>query len=102
MVRLQNIGGTCRVVGQCTASLRNVDVLVLSRSVGETIRIGPDVYVTVVRISPYSVRIGIEAPQETSVIRGELLPDRTAEGEAHPLPSQSLPPQPLPTELPDL
>ena len=47
-------------------------MLVLSRSVGEAIRIGPDVYVTVVRISPNSVRIGIEAPQPTSIVRGEL------------------------------
>lgn len=47
-------------------------MLVLSRSVGEAIRIGPDVYVTVVRISPNSVRIGIEAPHPTSIVRGEL------------------------------
>lgn len=58
-----------------TASIRNADVLVLTRSVGEAIRIGPDVYVTVVRISPNSVRIGIEAPQQTSIVRRELAPD---------------------------
>lgn len=53
----------------------NVDVLVLSRSVGETIRIGPDIYVTVVKVTPYSIRLGIEAPQQTSIMRGELLDD---------------------------
>lgn len=63
---------TTPVVRRRTASIRNADVLVLSRSVGEAIRIGPDVYVTVVRISPNSVRIGIEAPQPTSIVRGEL------------------------------
>ena len=48
-------------------------MLVLTRSVGEAIQVGPDVYVTVVKISPNSVRIGIEAPQDTSIARGELL-----------------------------
>ncbi len=50
-------------------------MLVLTRSVGEAIQIGPDVYVTVVRISPNSVRIGIEAPHDTSIARGELVAD---------------------------
>lgn len=49
-------------------------MLVLSRSVGETIQIGPDIYVTVVKITPHSIRLGIEAPQHASIIRGELAP----------------------------
>ncbi len=48
-------------------------MLVLSRRVGERIYIGDDVSVTVVRISPTEVRIGIEAPLSTPIVRKELL-----------------------------
>ena len=47
-------------------------MLVLSRKVGERIRIGDEVTVTVVRISGGGVRLGIEAPAELSIIREEL------------------------------
>ncbi len=47
-------------------------MLVLSRKVGERILIGDHVTVTVVRITGGGVRLGIEAPAETSVIREEL------------------------------
>lgn len=47
-------------------------MLVLSRKPGEKIRIGDDVAVTVVRIGPNTVRIGIEAPREMSILREEL------------------------------
>lgn len=48
-------------------------MLVLSRRVGERIRVGDDVVVTVVRVSGGAVRIGIEAPRELSVLREELV-----------------------------
>lgn len=47
-------------------------MLVLSRKVGERIRIGDAVTVTVVRVSGGGVRLGIEAPPELPVIREEL------------------------------
>ncbi len=47
-------------------------MLVLSRKMGEKICIGDNVSVTIVRIGPNSVRIGIEAPRETSILRAEL------------------------------
>ena len=47
-------------------------MLVLSRKVGERIRIGDEVTVTVVRITGGGVRLGIEAPAELSIIREEL------------------------------
>jgi carbon storage regulator len=47
-------------------------MLVLTRKTGERIRIG-DAWVTVVRITPNSVRIGIEAPPEIGIARAELL-----------------------------
>jgi carbon storage regulator len=48
-------------------------VLVLSRKEQESIRIGPDVVVTVVQIKGDKVRIGIQAPDEVPVFRQELL-----------------------------
>ena len=47
-------------------------MLVLSRKVGERIWIGDSISVTVVRITGGGVRIGIEAPNELSVVREEL------------------------------
>ena len=47
-------------------------MLVLSRKVGERIRIGDKIAVTVVKIGHGGVRIGIEAPPELAVVREEL------------------------------
>lgn len=47
-------------------------MLVLSRKAGERILIGDDVVVTLVRIGPNSVRVGIEAPREMNIVREEL------------------------------
>lgn len=47
-------------------------MLVLSRKAGERILIGDDVAITVVRIGPNSVRIGIEAPKTMNIVREEL------------------------------
>ena len=47
-------------------------MLVLSRKVGERILIGPDIAVTVGRVTGGGVRLGIEAPPELPVVREEL------------------------------
>ncbi|WP_397570614.1 carbon storage regulator [Schlesneria sp. T3-172] len=47
-------------------------MLVLSRKPSEKIHIGPDITITVVRIGPNTVRLGIDAPREMNVRRGEL------------------------------
>lgn len=47
-------------------------MLVLTRKVGERILIGEDVAVTVVRVSQGTVRLGIEAPPATPIVREEL------------------------------
>jgi carbon storage regulator len=47
-------------------------VLVLSRHKDERIVIGDDVVITVVEIRGDKVRLGIEAPKETSVHRQEV------------------------------
>ena len=48
-------------------------MLVLSRKIGEQILIGDSVVVTVVRIGPQEVRIGVEAPSEVEIVRTELV-----------------------------
>jgi carbon storage regulator len=48
-------------------------MLVLTRKVNERIQIGQDVTITIVRIGPMSVRVGIDAPPHTEILRGELI-----------------------------
>ena len=47
-------------------------MLVLSRKLNQEIMIGENVKVTVLKIKGNTVRLGIEAPREVRVIRGEL------------------------------
>lgn len=48
-------------------------MLVLTRRYGEGIVIGRDIFITVIRVSPKTVKLGIEAPIATVVTRRELL-----------------------------
>ena len=48
-------------------------MLVLSRKLGQSFRLGPDVRVTIVKIDRNSVRIGIEAPGEVPIQREEIV-----------------------------
>lgn len=47
-------------------------MLVLSRKVGETIWIGEDVEIVVTEVKGDQVKLGIKAPRNIDVIRGEL------------------------------
>ena len=47
-------------------------MLVLSRKAGERILIGDDIAITIVRIGPNSVRVGIEAPKSMNIVSQEL------------------------------
>lgn len=47
-------------------------MLVLTRKKSETIRIGDEIIIKVVRTSTGSVKLGIEAPSSIPVVRGEL------------------------------
>lgn len=48
-------------------------MLVLSRKTMETILIGDDIKVQIVRIGQNSVRVGIEAPSHLNIVREELV-----------------------------
>jgi carbon storage regulator len=48
-------------------------MLVLSRKLGQSFHIGPEVRVTIVKIDRNSIRIGIEAPDDVSVQREEIV-----------------------------
>lgn len=47
-------------------------MLVLSRKPGESIHIGDDVTVTVLKTSGGTVRLGFEAPDDVRILRSEL------------------------------
>lgn len=59
-------------------------MLVLSRHAEESITIGDNITVTVLRIGPNTVKLGIEAPKSVLVMRSEVpvMEDRT---EGHPM-----------------
>jgi carbon storage regulator len=53
-----------------------MNMLVLSRKLGEKIVIGDNIVITVVKIDRNQIRIGIEAPQSVPVYREEIAPER--------------------------
>ena len=55
-------------------------MLVLSRKKDESIVIDDDIVVTVIEIRPNSVRLGITAPKEIPILRGELARTTEADG----------------------
>ena len=53
-------------------------MLVLTRKPAEMIHIGNDIVIKVIKTARGTVKIGIEAPDDVRVIRGELLGDTVA------------------------
>ncbi|MCK5507556.1 MAG: carbon storage regulator CsrA [Desulfobacterales bacterium] len=47
-------------------------MLVLTRKIGERINIGDDIVISVLEINRGSVRIGIDAPRQISILRHEV------------------------------
>ena len=56
-------------------------MLVLTRKPAEIIRIGEDIVIKVIKTGKGTVKIGIEAPSNVRVMRGELVED---EAPGHP------------------
>ena len=48
-------------------------MLVLSRKPLQSIMIGPDIKITIVKVERNQVRIGIEAPRDVTILRDELI-----------------------------
>ncbi len=48
-------------------------MLVLSRKPLQSIMIGPDIKITIVKVERNQVRIGIEAPRNVTILRDELI-----------------------------
>ena len=55
-------------------------MLILTRRIGETVMIGKDVSITVLRVKGNQVRLGVNAPKEVSVQREEIF-QRMGDGE---------------------
>ena len=47
-------------------------MLILTRRIGENIRIGEDIHVAILGVKGEQVRVGIEAPREITVHREEI------------------------------
>lgn len=47
-------------------------MLVLTRKIGETIRIGETITISILKFKGRAVSVGIEAPDQVRVLRGEL------------------------------
>lgn len=56
-------------------------MLTLSRKTGETIHIGDDIIITIVRIGEHAVKVGIDAPASVPVHRSEVYLAIRAESE---------------------
>lgn len=48
-------------------------MLVLSRKTNETIKIGDDIEIRILEVKGETIRIGIEAPKNVDILRGELV-----------------------------
>ena len=56
-------------------------MLILGRKVGDSILIGDGVRVVVLACDRGGVRLGIEAPSDVTILRGEIVSDITAENQ---------------------
>ena len=57
-------------------------MLILTRRIGETLRIGDDILVTILEQKGNQIRIGVQAPKEITVHREEVY-QRIQSGETH-------------------
>ncbi len=69
-------------------------MLVLTRKPGDKVVIGDNIEITVLEIKGNTIRLGIAAPREVSVLRGELAHAEVAGAAANP--ARLRPPAPRP------
>jgi carbon storage regulator CsrA len=69
--------GTTRVLRPLTRECENV--LVLTVKQGGFIRIGDNIDVVIDRFKGGAVVVGIEAPRDVKIVRGELVPDSSVQ-----------------------
>jgi carbon storage regulator len=76
-------------------------MLVLTRKPQEKIRIGDGITITVIKTKGSGVRLGIEAPADVPVLRGELLAarDSFAKGQQEPAAEAQPAETPAPSEV---
>ena len=61
-------------------------MLVMTRGIDESIVIGDDIVVTVLRVNGGVVRIGVSAPADAPIMRAEMLNEETLSGDSTALP----------------
>jgi len=64
-------------------------MLIIERSVGETIQVGADIVIMLVRVSRKTARIGIKAPRDVIVRRSELKEKEVSSNESRGVPGIS-------------
>lgn len=62
----------CFIKPEVPGPFGEVNVLILTRRVGETLMVGDDVTVTVLGVKGNQVRIGVNAPKDVAVHREEI------------------------------
>ena len=58
---------------------KEFEMLVVSRKLGESVRVGDNVNITVVEIKGSKIRLGVVAEKETTILRGEIADESVQE-----------------------
>jgi carbon storage regulator len=64
-----------------SSTRKEATMLILSRNIGQTIRIGADIVVTIIDVKGNQVRVGVNAPKDVEVHRKEVYERIKQDGE---------------------